>query len=274
MTGWTDYAFSSDNVAASQSGRALRAPALQVRDAAGNWRTVIDNIGIPVGRPQTVVVDLAGKFLSASREVRLVTNMRIYWDRILVAESGAGSSSLAESPLRVERLDASVADLSWRGFSAETTPDGREPYSYDYRKVSSASPWKALPGRYTRLGDVRELLASIDDIFVVSRPGDELALSFDARRLAPLPPGWTRTFLLYADGFSKEMDLNSSSPDQLAPLPFHGMKSYPYAAPEAYPSTPAHRAYVERYNTRLVNAHVSKLLVPWDSGQWPMAGGR
>ena len=267
MTGWTDYAFSSDNVAASQSGRTLRAPALQVRDAEGNWRTVIDNIGIPVGRPQTVVVDLNGKFLSASREVRLVTNMRIYWDQILVAESGAAAP-------RVERLDASVADLGWRGFSAETTPDGREPYSYDYRTVSSASPWKTLPGRYTRFGDVRELLASIDDIFVVSRPGDELALSFDACRLAPLPRGWTRTFLLYADGFSKEMDLNSASPDQLAPLPFHGMKSYPYAAPEAYPATPAHRAYVERYNTRLVNAHVTKLLLPWGSGQWSLAGGR
>ncbi len=264
MTGWTDYAFSSDNVAASQSGRTLRAPALQVRDAEGNWRTVIDNIGIPVGRPQTVVVDLAGKFLSASREVRLVTNMRIYWDRILVAESGAAAAP------RVERLDASTADLGWRGFSAETTPDGREPYSYDYRKVSSTSPWKALPGRYTRFGDVRELLESIDDIFVVSRPGDELALSFDARRLAPLPPGWTRTFLLYADGFSKEMDLNSSSPDQLAPLPFHGMKSYPYAAPEAYPATPAHRAYVERYNTRLVNAPLAKVV----SGRWPVVSER
>ena len=262
MTGWTDYAFSSDNVAASQSGRTLRAPALQVRDAEGNWRTVIDNIGIPVGRPQTVVVDLAGKFLSASREVRLVTNMRIYWDQILVAESGAAAP-------RVERLDASTADLGWRGFSAETTPDGREPYSYDYRKVSSTSPWKALPGRYTRFGDVRELLASIDDIFVVSRPGDELALSFDARRLAPLPQGWTRTFLLYADGFSKEMDLNSSSPDQLAPLPFHGMKSYPYAAPEAYPATPAHRAYVESYNTRLVNAPVTQLQGPGVWGRGP-----
>jgi hypothetical protein len=99
---------------------------------------------------------------------------------------------------------------------------------------------------------VRELLTRVDDIFVVSRPGDALSLSFDATRLPPLPEGWTRTFLLHADGFSKEMDINSSSPDQLAPLPFHGMKSYPYAAPESYPWTPARRAAAERYNTRLV----------------------
>ncbi|HYN84054.1 MAG TPA: FG-GAP-like repeat-containing protein [Pyrinomonadaceae bacterium] len=253
LTGWTDYAFSSDNVAASQAGMSLRPPALQVRDREGKWRTVIEGIGIPVGRPQTVAVDLSNKFLSESREVRVVTNMRIYWDQALVAESDTRLSP------RVERLEASRADLSWRGFSAETTPDGREPYGYDYARVSYTSPWKTMTGRYTREGDVRPLLLATDDMFVVSRPGDEMAVSFDARRLAPLPPGWTRTFLLYADGFSKEMDINSASPDAVAPLPFHAMKSYPYAAPESYPSTPAHRAYVEQYNTRLVASPVRQL---------------
>ncbi|HSL55801.1 MAG TPA: FG-GAP-like repeat-containing protein, partial [Pyrinomonadaceae bacterium] len=88
LTGWTDYAWSSDNLAASQSGKRLMLPALQVKDNHGRWRTVVENIGIPVGRPQTVVVDLAGKFLSTSREVRIVTTMRIYWDQILVDTSG------------------------------------------------------------------------------------------------------------------------------------------------------------------------------------------
>jgi tetratricopeptide (TPR) repeat protein len=251
MIGWTDYAFSSDNVAASQRGLSLEPPALQVRDERGAWRTVIPDIGVPVGRPQTVVVDLTGKFLSASREVRVLTNMRIYWDQILVDTSGG------DFPHSLRSLRPSVADLSWRGFSAETTPDGREPYGYDYARVSRSSPWKTMPGRYTREGDVRELLLRVDDIFVVSRPGDALALSFDAARLPPLPEGWTRTFLLYADGFSKEMDINSASPDQVAPLPFHGMKSYPYAAPESYPWTRARRAAAERYNTRLVASPLS-----------------
>ena len=91
LTGWTDYAWSSDNLAASQSGKSLPLPALQVKDKRGRWQTVIENIGIPVGRPQTVVVDLTGKFLSESREVRIVTNMRIYWDQILVDTSGGTS---------------------------------------------------------------------------------------------------------------------------------------------------------------------------------------
>jgi hypothetical protein len=254
MTGWTDYAFSSDNVAAAQSGMSLSPPALQVKDARGNWRTVMADIGVPVGRPQTVTVDLTGKFLSASREVRIVTNMRIYWDKILVDTSGG------RDPVRFETLEPVVADLVWRGFSAETTPDGREPFGYDHARISPTSPWKVMPGHYTREGDVRELLERVDDIFVVSRPGDQLAVSFDATRLAPLPRGWTRTFLLYADGFSKEMDINSASPDQVAPLPFHAMKNYPYSAPEAYPATPARRAYIERYNTRVVAAPLSQQL--------------
>jgi hypothetical protein len=228
-------------------------PSLQVKDANGNWRTVIEDIGIPVGRPQTVTVDLTGKFISPSREVRIVTNMRILWDQILV------DTSDGQAPMRMMRLDPVSAQLHWRGFSEEITPDGREPFGYDYEQISFTSPWKVMPGRYTREGDVRELLLESDDMFVVSQPGDEISLSFNAGKLSPLPRGWTRTFLLYADGFSKEMDINSASPDQVAPLPFHGMTKYPYARPEAYPMTAARRAYLDKYNTRLVTAELPSI---------------
>jgi lipoprotein NlpI len=253
LTGWTDYSWSSDNVAASQSGREARLPALQVKDPGGRWRTVIEDIGLPVGRPQTVTVDLTGKVLSPSREVRIVTNMRIYWDQILV------DTSSGDFPARLTYLNPVVADLRWRGFSAEVTPDGREPFGYDYDKISYTSPWKVMLGRYTREGDVRELLLTTDDAFVISRPGDEVSLSFDARALPTIPKGWTRTFLLYADGFSKEMDINSASPSLVAPLPFHGMKKYPYTAPEAYPMTERRRALDEKYNTRIVTREVPSI---------------
>ncbi len=98
LTGWTDYAFSSDNLAAAQSGLSLALPELQVRDAQGRWRTAIVDIGIPVGRPQTIVVDMTGKFPARSREVRIITNMRIYWDQILV------DTSPGRVPMRMTRL--------------------------------------------------------------------------------------------------------------------------------------------------------------------------
>src|SRR6185295_16491729 len=62
LTAWTDYAFSSDNVAASQAGLSMKSPEIQVKDTRGQWQTVIPDIGIPVGRPQTMVIDLTGKF--------------------------------------------------------------------------------------------------------------------------------------------------------------------------------------------------------------------
>ena len=253
LTGWTDYAWSSDNVAAAQAGKPMKPPALQVKDESGNWRTVIEDIGIPVGRPQTVTVDLTGRFLSASREVRIVTNMRIYWDQILV------NTSDNHPPSQIARLDPVRADLNWRGFSAEVTPDNREPLGYDYARVSFTSPWKVMTGRYTREGDVRELLLMSDDMFAICRPGDEISVSFDASALPLLPKGWTRTFLLYSDGFSKEMDINSASPDQLEPLPFHAMARYPYRWPEHYPLTEARRRYIEKYNTRVVTSPVTSI---------------
>jgi hypothetical protein len=257
LTGWTDYAWSSDNVAASQRGLAMKPPSLQVKDREGKWQTVVANMGIPVGRPQTLVVDLTGKFLSADREVRILTNMRVYWDQIQVAPGG-------DFPSKLTRLDPASATLRWRGFSAEVKPDGREPLTYDYARVSLASPWMSFTGSFTREGDVRELLKVADDMFVVSRAGDEISLSFDASALPALPVGWTRTFLLYADGFSKEMNIHSASPDEVAPLPFHGMKRYPYEASESYPLTPERRAYVERYNTRVVTKPLPTLA--WGGG--------
>jgi Flp pilus assembly protein TadD len=215
LTGWTDYAFSSDNVAASQRGVHMSPPALQIRDADGCWRTVVRDIGIPVGRPQTIVVDLRQPPLRGHREFRIVTNMRIYWDRIAVATVDSGSN------VTRGRIDAASAALTWRGFSAELSPDGREPFAYDYDVVSSQSPWKTMPGNYTSEGDVSVPLSAVDDRFVVMRPGDEIALAFDARALPPLPPAWTRTFLLYGNGFSKEMDPNSASPDRVDPIPSH-----------------------------------------------------
>ena len=248
LTGWTDYAFSTDNVAASQSGLTLTTPILQVRERDGRWRTVNDDVGIPVGRPQTLVLDVTDY---AKQPLRLVTSMRVYWDRIAVADVDAGE-------VRPVTLATEQASLHWRGFSAEGSPDGREPYGYDYNRVSANSPWKLMPGRYTREGDVRELLQAVDDRFVISRPGDALTLSVDASALPPLAPNMRRTFLLYASGYSKEMDLYSASPDVAWPVPFRAMPRYPYAPPALYP----HEADFDRFHTRHVGRALPALAAP------------
>ena len=101
---------------------------------------------------------------------------------------------------------------------------------------------------------MRELLAAVDDRFVVARPGDEVALAFAARVLPPLPDGWSRTFVLHGDGYSKEMDINSASPDHAWPLPSHSMTQYPTAA-----SPLDEPEWFTRYNTRVVGRQVPRL---------------
>jgi tetratricopeptide (TPR) repeat protein len=275
LTGWTDYAFSSDNVAAHQAGLTMRPPVLEVKDESGAWVTAVPEVGVPVGRPQTIVLDLTDTFLSESREVRIVTNMRVYWDEVLVDASGKARAvtlqalerqrTLSATALSAVRVGLSDARLRWRGFSADVLPEGRPPASYDYQRVSTRSPWKVMSGRYTREGDVLELLRAQDDLFVVSMPGDEVTLSFDARTVPAVEPGWTRTYFLFAHGFSKEMDVNSASPDAVDPLPFAGMPGYPYPPADGVAVDLRRRDYVERFNTRVVSAHELPSLDLWRS---------
>lgn len=254
LTGWTDYAFSSDNVAAAQAGLQFKLPKLQVRDRNGEWQTAIESIGFSVGRPQTVVVDLTGKFLSESREVRIVTNMKTLWDKAAVDVSGD-----AAKDLRVTKLNPQTADLRERGYSLEVKPDGKEPVLADYNTVLRDGRWKYFAGTFTRTGDVVPLVSQADDVFVISKTGDELALTFDAASLPPLEKGMKRTFLLYSVGYSKEMDINSASPDAVLPLPFRAMKKYPYGADEQFPMTDEKRRIYDEYTTRRVRTTLPRI---------------
>ena len=112
LNGWVDWADGSTFLAASQETKeGLIMPYLQVKNAKGEWQTVIQDMGIPAGKPKTISVDLTGKFLSASREVRIVTNLCVYWDEIFLSEN-AGAPDTVLTP-----VDAASADLHFRGFS-------------------------------------------------------------------------------------------------------------------------------------------------------------
>ena len=61
LDGWLDWPDGSTFLAASQEHKDLIFPYLQVKDAAGNWKTVIEDMGMPSGRQKLMAVDLAGK---------------------------------------------------------------------------------------------------------------------------------------------------------------------------------------------------------------------
>ncbi len=253
LRGWIYPTDASINVAlAQQSSIKLASPSLEVRGANGRWETAIANIGFPSGKDKTLIVDLAGKFPTADHRVRIRTNLQIYWDQAFVARSAA------ESAAKVTTLVPVSADLHFRGFSRMYRKGGRHgPYWFDYDDAGKQSPWRPIEGAFTRFGDVLPLLRNPDDMYVVMGPGDETTIEFDASSANSLPRGWKRDFLLYTDGWIKDSDLNTAHGTTVAPLPFHGVKSYPYAPGEAYPTDPEHQRYLREYNTRVVKQSVS-----------------
>ena len=244
LDAWIDYADSTSNLAASQAGLSLSPPVLQVQDATGDWVTVIERMGFPAGLPKPMTVDLSGKFPSDSRKVRIRTNMRIHWDRIRV------DASPPRRDYKTFRLSPQRADLHHLGFPAAI---GKPLLAYDRSRILPTAPWKAHIGNYTRFGEVSPLLLKRDDMFVTTRAGDEIEAFFDLDRIPAPPEGWVRDYLVYVDGFGKDMDLHSASPDTVGPLPFHGMSRFPYAPNERYPDTPAHQRYLQEWNTRRVD---------------------
>lgn len=249
LSGWVDWADGSTFLGAAQAlPTGLVMPYLQVKDAAGQWRTVIEDMGIPAGKPKTIVVDLSDRFLSPSREVRIVTNLCVYWDEVFLSEE-AGEPT--PGPLALTWLSPLEAALRYRGFSRPVIhPERKQPESFDYQTWMPVSMWNPTPGLYTRYGDVRPLLAEIDDRLVVMGSGDEVRLLFDARALPSLPAGWARDFLLFVDGWAKDGDANTAHSQAVEPLPFHGMSQYPYGPGEHFPESPEHRLYREHYNVR------------------------
>jgi len=246
LNGWVDWADGSTFMGASQDGKGgLVFPYLQVKDAAGKWQTVVPDMGIPSGKPKTIVVDLTGKFLSRSRQVRIVTNLCVYWDEIFLLDDAR------EPKTHLTPLDAESANLHFRGFSEVVIdPQRQQPEKFIYDQVRPVSSWNPTSGLYTRYGDVRPLVNRVDDRLLIMGSGDEVELEFPAHNLPDLPSGWSRDFLLLVDGWAKDADANTAFSQSVMPLPFHAMSAYPYKRDEHFPDDSDHQEYVREYLTR------------------------
>ena len=244
LYGWVDYADSSSNLAASQAGIELETPYLEVGDASGRFETRLAQMGFPAGLPKTMLVDLTGVVSPDKNRVRITTSMRLYWDQILIARR------VSDDALRVTELRPREAELRFTGYPQPENPDGRQPSLYTYDTIAKTDLWGTHEGYYTRYGDVRPLVVAVDDRYVITHHGDELRLTFDEALLPPLGVGQRRSFMAIADGFGKDMDLNSARPHLVSPLPFHHMTAYPYPDGEEFPTSTMHR----RYNTRYVGS--------------------
>ena len=219
--GWMHPTDSSINVAISQ-GHHERAEglSLEVPDGHGGWAVANSNLGFPAGRKKICLIDLTHAFRPGTpRVVRLRTNLEIYWDSIQWAQG------LPNAPLKITRLQPTMADLHYRGYSIMNQANPSSPEIPDYNRLEgSKQRWADLVGYYTRYGDVRELLAKVDDRYVIMNSGDEMTFRFPEQ---PAPPnGYVRDYVIEGDGWIKDGDYNSTFSKTVLPLPYHAKNEY------------------------------------------------
>jgi hypothetical protein len=240
--------------AADQAGIKVIAPYVEALNAQGKWVRVVDDMGFPAGLARTMVADLTGKLPAGTRRIRIVNNLKIYWDAIRIDQT----PELRD--IRVAEVPLVDAALDFLGYPREIrlTPASDTTYSYSNRSMTG--PYARAAGNYTRYGNVRQLLDRADDRFVVFSSGEGVKLDFDPHKLPALPAGWVRDYFFYANGFEKDLDFYAAHAFTVEPLPRHGLLSYPYPEGQDYPADAEHLKYQLEYNTRQRSDHMPQTL--------------
>ncbi len=247
MHGFTDYFTATSVYAAQQAGVTAVVPYVEALSFSGQWVRVVDDMGFPAGLARTMVTDLTGHLPAGTRRIRIVTNLKVYWDQILIDTTPDGES------VRVSEAPLAGAQLSFRGYPLEVRGAPAADIHYIYEEVSRTGPYAHAAGNYTRYGDVRPLLKDAEDHFVIFGSGEEVAVEFTAAALPPVPAGWIRDFFFYVDGFAKDMDFYAAFGDTVEPLPHHRMGRYPTGDSNGYPAKEADLNYQLDFNTRHVS---------------------
>ena len=243
MTGYVNYFSATSLYAAWQAGIKPISPYVEAQRPDGSWVTIPGEAGFPAGLERTIVVDLTGKLPAGTRKIRLVSNLEIYWDQVLVDNSPEAETRTTEVPL-------ALATERFRGYPTQI--EGKSPgdLDYDYDRVSLTGPFQHQRGNYTHLGDVTALVKGVDDRYAIFGSGEEIATEFDATILPALPPHWKRDYFFYANGYVKDMDWWDAMPFTVAQMPFHNMTTYPYSATEKFPDDADAINYQLKWNDR------------------------
>jgi hypothetical protein len=225
-----------------------RRPELEVRQADGSWRHV-KTLASPRGDRKTVAVDLSDvSWPSGNYELRLWTgtyeggHAMWYLDRVRLVEA-------EPAPVSITKIAAARAQLEFRGAPTMLASD-------DQPRVSRNDGRGVLGelqtfGRFTRYGDVTELVRTPDDRMVVMRQGDVVSLRFED--VPDAPPGsettlFLATNLVYKPRIVAGAKAATELTENVAPLPRRGMGRY-HAGSISHDSV-AYLEYLARWNTR------------------------
>ena len=157
-----------------------------MQDAAGKWVTVNPDMGMPAGKPKTIAVPL--HWLSASRKLRIVTDLCVYWDEIFLSETAAPPDARLQHPDGGFRRPALPRLLRVAHRSRPQTARHVLLQPGRARRLSGIPPPASIPDTAMSAA----LLNTVDDRFVIMGSGDEMTLAL-RRRPPPRPPAGPAT---------------------------------------------------------------------------------
>ncbi|NQW46905.1 MAG: VCBS repeat-containing protein [Planctomycetes bacterium] len=234
LHGWTDYPYPESMWAASQAGVQLLPPTLDRLRDDGSATTLLE-IGFPAGLPRVITREITGLVPGDRCRLRIRTSMQIGWDRLAVrpliaslprgsgattaaAESTASGATSGGAQCVRTRLPLVRATLAYRGLARELVAGPSGPIRYDdaSRDRVPVTRWQ---GDFTSAGDIRSRVATDDTSLAICGPGAEVECVFDAAPMPTLPPGWRRSFVLEAAGYTRDTSPLTAGAGSVLPLP-------------------------------------------------------
>jgi hypothetical protein len=229
IDGYTDYFTATSMYAADQAGIKVIAPYVEALDAHNKWVRVLEDMGFPAGLERTMVTDLTDKLPAGTRRIRIVSNLKIYWDAIRIDQTpDAREIHTAEVPPPKLRSNFGYPrDLA-------LLPASDTVYSFTNRSIRFLEG--AREGNYISATATCSIVCAVDDRFVVSVPA-RASSWISIRPMPALPAGWVRDYFFYANGFEKiRFPLRYGFSRTLAPLD----DSVSISRGQAYPDDAQH----------------------------------
>ena len=208
----------------------MPAPYMELMTANGTWIRAPQDRQIPLPsdyNARTFTVDLTGMFPPdvSDFKVRLTNFWNVTFDYI-------GIDTTSQQSTIISMIKPSYATMSqwWETNSVST-------------------------GAFTRYGDVTPLIQETDDMYVIGRQGDQVNMGFSTDNLSPPAEGMVRDYFFVVACWFKDPlgEWGYGFDFTVNPLPFLNMTGFPYTNAKTYPFDALHLAYIQEYNTRIIN---------------------
>ena len=237
ITGWAAYHLNAFST--------VPQPYILLETLDGNEWKQSKIFGKLPGDSKTIVFDIAGILKEDNTKIRLTTDYTPaavgIIDQVLLDDS-------EPVDITTTYLDPSYADIHWAGSTNYVYPSKDNRLSATDEQLPARRD-ALMYGNFTKYGNVLPPLDETDDRFVIMRHGDEVNLEFID---IPLNETKDRYVFLYADVmYSIKYTVLGFVTDSIYPLPYHGMKTYPYPEDEwKYKDDPDYQEYLDTWNTR------------------------